>query len=142
MKLNKTQRAVLRYIFGFNDGMVSSKGTMMPLVRNSREHTFAKELAANGLADIVKQGDFLFVRAAHQIEPNIKRDKPEHGPKRETLEQAGYTYVQDLGHGEHLLRDSDGKGEVWFVNDGHASYGLLWNGHDLEFARSLPATIS
>lgn len=57
-------------------------------------------------------------------------------PKRETLEQAGYTYVRPLGDGEHLLRDEDGKFEVWFVNDGHASYGLRWNGHDLEFARS------
>ena len=57
-------------------------------------------------------------------------------PKRETLKQAGYTYVRALGDGEHLLRDEDGKFEVWFVNDGHASYGLRWNGHDLEFARS------
>lgn len=138
MKLNKTQRAVLRYIFGFNDGLVSSKGSPMPLVRNSRDHAFAKELAEHGLAEIVRKGDFLYVQ---RVGEGVKDCTPQH-PKRETLEQAGYTYVQDMGNGEHLLRDSDGKGEVWFVNDGHASYGLLWNGHDLEFARSLPATIS
>lgn len=57
-------------------------------------------------------------------------------PKRETLKKAGYTYVRPLGDGEHLLRDSDGKYEVWFANRGHASYGLKWNNTDLEFARS------
>lgn len=87
---------------------------------------------------IEKSGEVYIVRKSTGekawAEPAINRATAK--PKRETLKQAGYTYVRALGDGEHLLRDEDGKFEVWFVNDGHASYGLRWNGHDLEFARS------
>ena len=55
---------------------------------------------------------------------------------KESMTAAGYTYVRPLGEGEHLLKDDDGKLEVWFSNKGHASYGIKWKNTDLEFARS------
>lgn len=62
---------------------------------------------------------------------------------RETLEQAGMTYVRAGSHGTHILKSKEGGNpEEWFHNPGHASYGIthtLPNGKklDLEFARSL-----
>lgn len=52
------------------------------------------------------------------------------------LKSEGYSYVKSLGNGEHLLKNEDGKLEVWFNNKGHANYGLIWNNTHLEFARS------
>jgi len=57
-------------------------------------------------------------------------------PLKETLKQAGYKYVRSLGDKTHLLKNSDGKPEVWFANKGHAGYGLIWNNTHLEFASS------
>ena len=57
-------------------------------------------------------------------------------PFRETLEQAGLTVVS-FTLDELIVRDQSGKLELWFRNDGHASSGIVWNGHDYEFARSL-----
>lgn len=58
-------------------------------------------------------------------------------PIRETLEQANCVYVRTLDDGGHIIFDETTRNyEVWFENDNHASYGLLWQGHDLEFARS------
>lgn len=56
---------------------------------------------------------------------------------KQTLKQAGYTYDGYAGNGEHILRDGDGKREVWFANKNHASYGLTWRNTHLEFARSI-----
>lgn len=56
---------------------------------------------------------------------------------KETLKAAGYTYAGYNGNGEHVLRDADGKREIWFANKNHASYGLKWRNTHLEFARSL-----
>lgn len=57
---------------------------------------------------------------------------------KETMEQAGYVYIKNVGDGGHLLRDKEtGKLELWFCNKGHASYGIKWRNTDLEFARSL-----
>lgn len=58
-------------------------------------------------------------------------------PIRETLTQAGYISAKDIGDGEYTLTDTEGKQEVWMVNDGHASYGIVVDEHDLEFCRSL-----
>ena len=60
---------------------------------------------------------------------------------KQTFAQAGYTHVSTVfangrSTGEHLLRDADGKLEVWFANKGHASYGLVYKNTHLEFARS------
>lgn len=54
---------------------------------------------------------------------------------KETLKDAGYTYGRYLGDGEHLLYNEDGRGEVWFSNLNHASYGLIYKNTHLEFAR-------
>jgi hypothetical protein len=60
------------------------------------------------------------------------------GPIRETLEEAGYTLVEKLFGGEVVLEARDtGKHEVWFHNPNHASYGIVIDGQDYEFARSL-----
>jgi len=56
---------------------------------------------------------------------------------KETLKQAGYTYIRKWGKGIHVLMDSGGKLELWFANKNHASYGLKWRNTHLEFARSL-----
>lgn len=54
---------------------------------------------------------------------------------KETLKQAGYTYVE-FKRGMHILRDSDGKLEGWVANKNHASYGLTFKNTHLEFATS------
>ena len=56
---------------------------------------------------------------------------------KETLKQAGYTYIKYLGNGEHLLRNEDKISEIWFANKNHASYGIIYKNTHLEFARSL-----
>lgn len=59
---------------------------------------------------------------------------------KETLKAAGYRHESfNRATGEHVLRDADGKREVWFANKNHASYGLRYKNTHLEFARSLPA---
>jgi len=64
--------------------------------------------------------------------------------KRETLEQAGYlNEYEDREDGEIVLTDREtGSREIWFRNDGHASYGIVVDGHDYEFARSIPYNLS
>lgn len=55
---------------------------------------------------------------------------------RETLKQAGYEHVKSLGHGEHVLRETEtGKMELWAANKHHASYGLIYKNTHLEFVR-------
>jgi hypothetical protein len=58
---------------------------------------------------------------------------------KETLKQAGYTYIKYLGDGEHLLRNSDGVNEIFASNKSHASWGLKYKNTHLEFCRSLHA---
>ena len=55
----------------------------------------------------------------------------------DTLKDGGYTHIETLGNGEHLLENEDGKLEIWFSNKYHASYGLIYKNTHLEFARSL-----
>lgn len=59
---------------------------------------------------------------------------------KESLKNAGYTYIRYLGNGEHLLEYIRGakpyQFEVWFSNKNHASYGLVYKNTHLEFARS------
>lgn len=56
---------------------------------------------------------------------------------KETLKQAGYTYLRKWAKGIHVLMDDGGKLELWAVNKNHASYGLKWKNTHLEFMRSL-----
>lgn len=68
MKLNKTQREVLRHIFGCDDGtMVIRRGSPMPIIRGSREHTFAKELASHGLAELFVRNGYLYIARPHHL---------------------------------------------------------------------------
>lgn len=56
--------------------------------------------------------------------------------KRETLDEAGYTLHSRPSKNEVVLRDNDnGRLELWFANPGHASYGIVIDGIDFEFAR-------
>ena len=59
--------------------------------------------------------------------------------KKETFAEAGYTYVKNLGDGEHLLRNADGVREVFIVSKNHAGWGLKYKNTHLEFVRSLHA---
>jgi hypothetical protein len=60
-----------------------------------------------------------------------------YGPIRETLKQAGYTYIKfDRVQQVHVLEDIDGNREAWFANKNHAGYGLIYRNTHLEFARS------
>ena len=57
---------------------------------------------------------------------------------KETMKQAGYTYVKCNRDGRsHVLRDDCGRLEIWFNNKNHASYGIIFKNTHLEFARSL-----
>lgn len=55
---------------------------------------------------------------------------------KQTLKEAGYTYVRCLGPRVHLLKNNTGKLEVFIVSKNHASWGLIWNNTHLEFASS------
>lgn len=56
---------------------------------------------------------------------------------KETLQQAGYTYVRySKTLKAHILRDEDGKLELWTANKNHASYGLIYKNTHLEFVSS------
>jgi len=58
-------------------------------------------------------------------------------PLRETLKQAGYTYVEQLRPGSHILFNHHTHlREVWHCNKNHASYGLKFKNTHLEFAYS------
>lgn len=58
-------------------------------------------------------------------------------PIRQTLKQAGYSYIGfNRARKLHMLRNEDGKCELWFANKNHASYGLIWRNTHLEFASS------
>lgn len=57
-------------------------------------------------------------------------------PIRETPEQAGYKVVWLINH-ELLLEDESGQREIWWRNDGHASYGIRFANHDYEFVCNL-----
>lgn len=46
----------------------------------------------------------------------------------------GYTYIEYLGNGEHLLANPYDDLEVWFSNKNHASFGLVYKNTHLEFA--------
>ena len=52
---------------------------------------------------------------------------------KETLKEAGYTYIKYLGDGKHLLEEIDGEPEIWFANKNHANYGLIYKNTHLEF---------
>lgn len=58
---------------------------------------------------------------------------------KETLKQAGYTYVR-FEDGYHVLRNSFGNLENWFANKNHASWGLIYKNTHLEFASSKVAS--
>lgn len=60
--MNKTQQAVLRYVFGFDDSGsdrgvgVRCKPQSMPVVTGTREHKVALELVALGIAILRPMG--------------------------------------------------------------------------------------
>lgn len=56
---------------------------------------------------------------------------------KQTLKEAGYSYVQPLAGGHVLRHLETGVKEFWVANKGHASYGIKWNNTELEFAHSL-----
>ena len=56
--------------------------------------------------------------------------------KRETLEEAGYKLIS-LCHGEAILKDDNGKYEVWQENDHFAGYVVEIHGNGFEFCRSM-----
>ena len=58
---------------------------------------------------------------------------------KEPLEHTDYKLAARSGLGGTdwvILVDGDGEPEFWFRNDGHASYGIVIDGHDYEFARA------
>lgn len=56
---------------------------------------------------------------------------------KQTLKEAGYTYIHFYGQGLHLLCDSNGILEFFMKNKNHASWGLKYKNTHLEFLRSL-----
>jgi hypothetical protein len=57
---------------------------------------------------------------------------------KEKLKEANYEYKKYLGNKSHLLWNvSTDKFEVFFSNNHHASWGLIWKNTHLEFAYSL-----
>jgi hypothetical protein len=57
-------------------------------------------------------------------------------PKYETLKEAGYTHVCMSGNGRHILRNEDGKYELWAVCKNCASSALIYKNTHLEFVSS------
>ncbi len=57
--------------------------------------------------------------------------------KTETLKEAGYTYVKNLGDGEHLLKNSEGGLEIFAVSKNFAGWRLKFKNTHLEFCRSI-----
>ena len=55
---------------------------------------------------------------------------------KETLKQAGYTYVKCNNDGTHVLKNEDGHLEIWFNSKHHSSWGLIYKNTHLEFACS------
>lgn len=56
---------------------------------------------------------------------------------KQTLQDAGYTYIRySVILRAHILRDGDGKLELWVANKNHASYGLIYKNTHLEFVSS------
>jgi hypothetical protein len=74
-----------------------------------------------------------FMREWHQ--------KTMQSPKRESLAEAGYSVLSPrpewLDANEVILVDATGKQELWFRNDNHASSGVVIDGHDYEFVRTI-----
>lgn len=56
---------------------------------------------------------------------------------KETLKQAGYTYLRYENGVHYLLNIETGITEIFFANKNHASWGLIYKNTHLEFASSL-----
>lgn len=56
---------------------------------------------------------------------------------KQSMKASGYTYIKNLGNGQHQLKNELGNNEVWFSNKNHASYGIVFKNTHLEFAHSL-----
>ena len=56
---------------------------------------------------------------------------------KESLTRAGYTIFRRINESEVILKDSEGNLELWVLNDGHASYGVVIDEHDYEFVTSV-----
>jgi hypothetical protein len=114
-------------IAGAYDQMVSSFGAGV-LVNNSPKKA-AHALAAGMLAAYMKTWS-----EQNSINLNSR-------PKRESLAEAGYSVLSPrpewLDANEVILVDATGKQELWFRNDGHASSGVVIDGHDYEFVRTV-----
>lgn len=54
-----------------------------------------------------------------------------------TFKEEGYTYLKNLGDGQHLLQTSEGTKEVFAANKNHASWGLIYKNTHLEFCYSI-----
>jgi hypothetical protein len=52
---------------------------------------------------------------------------------KETLKQAGYSYVRKGLNGSHILKNSQGELELFGNNKNHASWGLIYKNTHLEF---------
>ena len=58
-------------------------------------------------------------------------------PVYETLKEAGYTHVCMSGPGNHILKNEDGKLELWVANKFSASASLIYKNTHLEFVSSV-----
>lgn len=60
---------------------------------------------------------------------------------RQTIKEAGYTYVKYIPGVGHVLKDNDrldtASLELWVANKNHASYGIIYKNTHLEFVRSV-----
>jgi len=51
----------------------------------------------------------------------------------QTFKQAGYSHVKTTCNGGHILKNPDGKFELFACNKNHASWGLIYKNTHLEF---------
>ena len=57
-----------------------------------------------------------------------------------SLLEQGYNLIGEFSNGEEIVVeevDSPGKHELWFRNDGVASFSIRYRGHDYEFVRGV-----
>jgi hypothetical protein len=56
---------------------------------------------------------------------------------KETMKQAGYTYVRKSCNGAHILRNSEGDLELFSKNKNFAGWGIIYKNTHLEFCCSV-----
>ena len=56
---------------------------------------------------------------------------------KETLSEAAYRHIRQIGEGIHILLSDTGNYELWTARKNHASYGIRYKNTHLEFCATI-----